>query len=122
MTANATLDIGRKAGHAEAIAMMRAILRESDRLGPDFALPADVLVEVAEHALAEGWHPDALIGTLEELPEGERYVDGQAVSAASKGGLRWRFYADRGAIEHARWVDRINSERARSGATPIRHR
>ena len=122
MTTNTTLDIWRKAGHAEAIAMMRAILRESGRLGPDFALPAEVLVKVAEHALAEGWHPDALIGTLEDIPEGERYVDGQAVSTASKGGLQWRFYADRGAIEHARWVDRINRERARSGAPPIRHR
>ena len=122
MPTNAMIDTDRQAGHAEAIAMMRAILRESDRLGPAFALPAEMLVKVAEHALAEGWHPDALIGALEHQPEGQHYVNGQAVSASPKGGLQWRFYADRGAIEHARWVDRINGERARSGAPPIRHR
>ncbi len=46
------LDIGRKAGHAEAVSMMRAVVRETQRIGPGFDLQAECIVRIVEHALA----------------------------------------------------------------------
>lgn len=112
------LDIGRKAGHAEAVSMMRAVVRETQRIGPGFDLQAECIVRIVEHALAEGWDPDHVVGTLEKLPYEITYVRG--VQSNTVGGQRWGFYANRQALETARDFARIKRTHDQYSTTPAR--